>query len=467
MASLDSIFKLRQAGTSPRRELLAGLTTFLTMAGILSVNPEIMELAGMDRGGVFFATCLASGLGTLVIALLANLPIALAPGMGINLFFASTVVRALGFSWQFGLLAVFLEGLIFAALTLCGLRRAIAESIPASLQQAIAVGIGLLIAFVGLQSAGLVTAGENGGLAVRQLSFLEDRNGTLFVLLFLAGTLLMGYLHRRRISGAVLLGILGVWLAGLVCQLAGLYVPQEGFPSLLPDFSWGAQRAVAEQGRGLLLACFRPEAWQRAGSDSQGFALLLSADFFTVLLSLFCVDFFSALATFIALDTILPETRLIPPEKMNRALLSDALATSVGAACGVTTMTSYLESGAGIVQGGRTGLASVTTALLLFAALVLAPVALAVPSCAVAAALVFTGFTMMQSVARIDFSSPLEGLPAFLTIIIMPFSCSISDGVMLGVVSWTALHWAAGRKEGRAPAMMTVLTLLFLLKYLL
>ena len=456
---LEKLFKLKENGTDARTEILAGVTTFMTMAYILAVNPSILSETGMDQGAVFTATAVASLLGTLFMSLFANYPFALAPGMGLNAYFAYTVVLGMGYSWETALTAVFIEGLIFIVLSLTNVREAIFNAIPMNLKAAVSVGIGLFIAFIGLQNAKIVI----GGSTLLQLFSVEDYNTLngveasfndvgITVLLAVIGILITGILVIKNIKGNILWGILITWLLGIVCQLAGLYVPngELGFYSLLPDFS-----------NGLAIPSLSP-IFGKLQFDG-----IFSLEFLVVIFAFLFVDIFDTLGTLIGVSTkanMLDENGKLP--RIKGALLADAVATTAGAVLGTSTVTTFVESASGVTEGGRTGLTSITTAILFGVALLFSPIFLAIPSFATAPALVVVGFYMLTNVVNIDFNDLAEAIPCYICIIAMPFFYSISEGIAMGVISYVVLNLVTGKAKGRISVLMYVLAVLFVLKYL-
>ena len=456
---LEKLFKLKENGTDAKTEILAGVTTFMTMAYILAVNPSILSETGMDQGAVFTATAVASLLGTLFMSLFANYPFALAPGMGLNAYFAYTVVLGMGYSWETALTAVFIEGLIFIVLSLTNVREAIFNAIPMNLKAAVSVGIGLFIAFIGLQNAKIVI----GGSTLLQLFSVEDYNTLngveasfndvgITVLLAVIGILITGILVIKNIMGNILWGILITWLLGIICQLAGLYVPngELGFYSLLPDFS-----------NGLAIPSLSP-IFGKLQFDG-----IFSLEFLVVIFAFLFVDIFDTLGTLIGVSTkanMLDENGKLP--RIKGALLADAVATTAGAVLGTSTVTTFVESASGVTEGGRTGLTSITTAILFGGALLFSPIFLAIPSFATAPALVVVGFYMLTNVVNIDFNDLAEAIPCYICIIAMPFFYSISEGIAMGVISYVVLNLVTGKAKGRISVLMYVLAVLFVLKYL-
>ncbi len=456
---LEKLFKLKENGTDAKTEILAGITTFMTMAYILAVNPSILSETGMDQGAVFTATAVASLIGTLLMALFANYPFALAPGMGLNAYFAYTVVLGMGYSWQTALTAVFIEGIIFIVLSLTNVREAIFNAIPMNLKAAVSVGIGLFIAFIGLQNAKIVI----GGSTLLQLFSVEDYNALngveasfqdvgITVLLAVIGILITGILVIKNIKGNILWGILITWILGIICQFAGLYVPNPelGFYSLLPDFSGGLSIPSLSPIFGKI-----------------DFSGIFSLEFLVVIFAFLFVDIFDTLGTLIGVSTkadMLDENGKLP--RIKGALLADAVATTAGAVLGTSTVTTFVESASGVTEGGRTGLTSITTAILFGVALLFSPIFLAIPSFATAPALVVVGFYMLTNVVNIDFNDVAEAIPCYICIIAMPFFYSISEGIAMGVISYVVLNLVTGKAKGRISILMYVLAVLFVLKYI-
>ena len=457
---LEKIFKLSENKTDVKTEILAGITTFMTMAYILAVNPSILSAAGMDSGAVFTATALAAFIGTLLMAALANYPFALAPGMGLNAYFAYTVVIGMGYSWQYALTAVFAEGIVFIVLSLTNVREAIFNAIPLNLKSAVSVGIGLFIAFVGLQNANIVI----GGSTLLQLFSVDGYNAAkgveasfnnvgITVILALIGIIVTGILVVKNVKGNILWGILITWGLGIICQFAGLYVPNPeiGFYSLLPDFS-----------NGLSIPSLAP-IFAKLQFDG-----VFSLDFLVILFAFLFVDLFDTLGTLVGVSSkagMLDENGKLP--NIKGALLADAVATTAGAVLGTSTTTTFVESASGVSEGGRTGLTAVTTAILFGLSLFLSPIFLAIPSFATAPALVIVGLYMLSNVISIDFSDMSEAIPCYVCIIAMPFFYSISEGISMGIITYVAINLITGKaKEKKISALMYVLAVLFILKYI-
>ena len=454
---LEKVFHLSENHTDVKTEVIAGITTFMTMAYILAVNPNILSVAGMDRGAVFTATALASLVATLLMAAFANYPFVLAPGMGLNAYFAYTVVLQMGYTWQMALAAVFVEGLIFIALSLTNVREAIFNAIPMNLKHAVSAGIGLFIAFIGLQNAKIVV--ESATL-VSVFSFKGSLEAGTFnyvgitVLLALVGVLITGILVVKNIKGNILWGILITWILGIICEVTGLYQPNAelGMFSVLPDFSGGFG-----------IQSMAPTFFK------MDFSGILSLNFVTIMFAFLFVDMFDTLGTLIGVASkadMLDKDGKLP--KIRGALLSDAIGTSLGAVFGTSTTTTFVESASGVAEGGRTGLTSVVAAIFFGLSLFLSPVFLAIPSFATAPALIIVGFLMISSVLKIDFNDFTEAIPSYIAIIAMPFMYSISEGIAMGVISYVVINVATGHAKGKKISLlMYVLAVLFVLKYVL
>ena len=458
---LEKFFKLKENGTTVKTEIIAGITSFMTMAYILAVNPSIMSAAGMDHGAVFTATALAALVGTLAMALFANYPFALAPGMGLNAYFAYTVVIGMGYSWQFALAAVFAEGIIFIVLSLTNVREAIFNAIPQNLKSAVSVGIGLFIAFIGLQNAHIVI----GGSTLLQLFSVDKYNQVngvtatfndvgITVLLAIIGIIITGALVIKNVKGNILWGILITWGLGLICQATGLYVPNPelGFYNLLPDFS-----------NGLSIPSIAPIFCK------MDFSGILSLNFVVILFAFLFVDMFDTLGTLIGVASkanMLDAQGHLP--RIRGALLSDSVGTAVGAVLGTSTTTTFVESASGVAEGGRTGLTAVVAAILFALSLFLSPIFLAIPSFATAPALIVVGFLMLTSILKVNFEDYTEAIPAYVAVIAMPFMYSISEGIAMGIISYVVINLVTGKaKEKNITPLMYVLAVLFVLKYIL
>ena len=455
--NLDKIFHLKENHTDVKTEVMAGITTFMTMAYILAVNPNILSASGMDRGSGFTATALSAFIATCLMALLSNYPFVLAPGMGLNAYFTYTVVLGMGYTWQQALAAVFAEGIIFILLSLTNVREAIFNSIPMNLKHAVSVGIGLFIAFIGLQNAKIVVG--NDSTLVSIFSFKSSvAEGTfssqgITVLLALIGILVTAVLLAKDVKGSILWGILITWVLGIICQLTHLYVPNAdiGYYSLLPDFS-----------NGISVPSMAPTFMK------MDFSIVFSLDFVVIMFAFLFVDMFDTLGTLIGVASkadMLDKDGKLP--KIKGALLSDAVGTTVGAVCGTSTVTTFVESASGVAEGGRTGLTSLVAAVLFGLSLLLSPIFLAIPSFATAPALIVVGYLMLTSVTKIDFNDMTEAIPCFIAIIAMPFMYSISEGISMGVISYVVINVITGKaKEKKISVLMYVLAILFVLKYI-
>ena len=455
--NLDKLFHLKENHTDVKTEVMAGITTFMTMDYILAVNPNILSASGMDRGSVFTATALSAFIASCLMALLSNYPFVLAPGMGLNAYFTYTVVLGMGYSWQQALAAVFAEGIIFILLSLTNVREAIFNSIPMNLKHAVSVGIGLFIAFIGLQNAKIVVG--NDSTLVSIFSFKSSvAEGTfssqgITVLLALIGILVTAILLAKDVKGSILWGILITWVLGIICQLTHLYVPNAdlGYYSLLPDFS-----------SGISVPSMAPTFMK------MDFSIVFSLDFVVIMFAFLFVDMFDTLGTLIGVASkadMLDKDGKLP--NIKGALLSDAVGTTVGAMCGTSTVTTFVESASGVAEGGRTGLTSIVAGILFALSLLLSPIFLAIPSFATAPALIVVGYLMLTSVTKIDFSDMTEAIPCFIAIIAMPFMYSISEGISMGVISYVVINLITGKaKEKKISALMYVLAVLFVLKYI-
>ena len=454
---LEKIFHLKENKTDVKTEVIAGITTFMTMAYILAVNPSVLSACGMDSGAVFTATALAALIATLLMAAFSNYPFVLAPGMGLNAYFSYTVVLQMGYSWQTALAAVFIEGIVFILLSLTNVREAIFNAIPMNLKHAVSVGIGLFIAFIGLQNAHIVV---DSATLVGVYSFKSSVANGLFnsegitVVLALVGILVTGILVVKGVKGNILWGILITWGLGILCQLLGIYQvnPEIGMYSLLPDFS-----------NGISVPSLAPTLMQ------MDFSGILSLDFFVVMFAFLFVDLFDTLGTLIGVASkadMLDKDGKLP--RIRGALLSDAIGTSVGAMLGTSTTTTFVESASGVAEGGRTGLTAVVAAILFGLSLFLSPIILAIPSFATAPALVVVGFLMLTSITKINFDDFTEAIPAYVAIIAMPFMYSISEGIAMGVISYVVINVVTGKmKEKKISPLMYVLAVLFIGKYIM
>jgi len=428
---LEKLFKLKENGTNVKTEILAGLTTFMTMAYILVVNPDILSKTGMDFGAIVTATGLSAIVATLVMALWANLPFALAPGMGLNAFFAFTVCLGLGHPWQFALTAVFIEGLIFIVLTFFNVRSAIVNAIPLPLKHAVSCGIGLFIAFIGLVSAGIIKQGQGIPVTLGDVTSMP-------ALIALLGLLVGGILLVRKVKGALLLAIVFSTVAALLLGVA--HLPENRVFVTLPP-------------------SLEPILFKFT------FSHIFTRDMLIIVLTFLFVDMFDTVGTLVGVASkadMLDEKGGVPNVK--QALFADAIGTTVGACIGTSTVTVYVESAAGVTEGGRTGLTALVVAVLFGVALFFAPVFQMIPGCATAPVLILVGLFMMSPILKINFDDYTESLPCFLTIVMMPFAYSIAEGISFGIISYVLLKALSGKFK-EVSWLMAVLAVLFLIKY--
>ena len=428
---MEKLFKMNARGTNVRREIVAGLTTFLAMAYILAVNPKMLANAGMDAGGVFTATALAACIATLVMAFTANLPIALAPGMGLNAFFAFTVVLGMGISWKTALTAVFLEGILFVVLSFFNVREAIIKAIPSNLKKAVAAGIGLFICFIGFQNAGIIV---NNDATLVGLGNLTQGSAAVAMI----GLALTAVLYALKIPGSILIGILITTVIGIPFGVTS--VPANWTPVSMPAAP--------------LLFQF-------------DFSSIFTLDFFAVFFTFLFVDIFDTVGTLVGVSSeahIMDANGNVP--RVKQALLSDAIGTVAGACLGTSTVTSYVESTAGVAAGGRTGMTALTTGVLFLLALFLSPLFLLVPGAATAPALIIVGFLMLKAVTGINFNDVTEGLSAFITIVMMPFAYSIAEGIVWGIITYVFMKAATGKAKS-IPVITWILFAVFILRLIL
>ena len=449
---LEKLFKLKKNDTTVKTEVIAGLTTFMTMAYILAVNPSMLNAAGMDTNAALIATALAAFIGTLAMAFLANYPFALASGMGLNAYFAYTVCGSMGYSWQVALLAVFAEGIVFIALSLTNVREAIFNAIPLTLKHGVSAGIGLFIAFVGLQGAHLVVNSDSTLTTTVDFAGNFHTEGICAVLA-IVGLFITIVLYIKGFKGAILIGIIATWILGMIMQAVGVYrVDVEGgFYSLFPNLAFVDLTDLGKT----FGQCFR--------ADLSGVSVI---NFIVVLLSFLFVDIFDTLGTLVGVATkadMLDSDGKLP--RIKQALLADAIATSAGAIIGTSTTTTYVESSAGVAAGGRTGLSSVESGLLFLVSIFFAPIFTAIPGFATAPALIFVGFLMVSSVIKVDFSDLTEAVPAYLCMLAMPLMYSIAEGIAMGVVSYVVINLLCGKAKKITP-LMYVLAVLFICKYI-
>ena len=440
MNKLDSFFRLKDNGTDVKTEIIAGITTFFTMAYIIFVNPDILSDAGMDFNNVMVATCIAGAIGSILTGIMSNYPFAQAPGMGLNAFFAYSVVLGLGYTWQQALAAVFISGIIFIFITMSGIRTAVVESIPMFLKNAISVGIGLFIAFIGFSNAGIIVGGESPILDFGNFASPE-------VLLAIIGLIITAILMIRNVKGALFIGIIATTIIGIPMGVTNLNIDLTGSSITLKD------TFMQMDFKGLLI---------REGGFFTSFISVI-----TVILAFFIVDMFDTLGTLIGTANkagFLDEKGNLP--KGNQAMMADAIATCAGAVLGTSTVTTFVESSAGVSEGGRTGLTAIVVGILFLLAIFLAPVAGIIPSAATAPALIIVGVLMMSAVKNIDFEDLDEAIPAFFTIALMPFSYSIANGIAAGFIFYSIVKIVRGKAKEVHP-IMYVFVGLFLLRFVL
>ncbi len=454
---LEKLFKLRENKTNIKTEILAGITTFMTMAYILAVNPDLLSVSGMDKQAVLLATALSAAIGTFIMAFLANYPFVLAPGMGLNAYFSYSVCIGMGVDWRVALFAVLVEGIIFILMSLTNVREAIFNSIPLTLKHAVSAGIGLFIAFIGFQNSNLVVNDDSTLLTYQK--FTENfRSVGVGAILALIGVIVTGILLVKKVKGGILLGIVVTWILGIIAELAGIYIPNAdvGMYSVIPS--------------SFISFDFSPLAKTAGQVFALDFAQITRdiLGFITVIFAFLFVDVFDTLGTLIGVSSkadMLDENGKLP--RIKGALMADSLATCAGAILGTSTTTTFVESASGVTEGGRTGLTALTAGFLFLISVIFAPLFLAIPSFATAPALIIVGFYMIGSVAKIDFDDMSEGIPAFLTIAVMPFAYSISEGIAIGVISYTLINLLTGKaKKKNISIIMYVISVLFVLKYI-
>ena len=427
---LEKFFKLKENKTTVRTEIIAGITTFMTMAYILAVNPDILSVTGMDKNAVFTATALSAVVATLVMALWAKLPFALAPGMGLNAFFAFTVVLAMGHSWQFALTAVFLEGIIFLLLTAFNVRELIVNAIPMNLKHAISAGIGLFIAFIGMQNAGLIVKSDATMVTLGNMG-----EHTIWIALF--GLIVSGVLLALKVKGALLIGIFAAAILGIPLDVT--HLPEGNWVSMPPSLE--------------------PIFFKFS------FAEIFSTDMLVVLITFLFVDLFDTVGTLVGVASkanMIDKDGKLP--RVKQALFADAVGTTTGALLGTSTVTTYVESASGVAEGGRTGLTALSTAGMFALALFFAPIFLMVPGAATAPALILVGSFMLSPILKINFEDYTESIPVFLTVIMMPLAYSIAEGIVFGMLSYVVLKLLTGRTKD-VSVVMYILAVLFLAKF--
>lgn len=432
------MFNLKERGTTVGREIVAGLTTFLAMTYILAVNPGMLSMTGMDAGSVFTATALSAAIATLVMGFVANLPVALAPGMGLNAFFTFTVCMGMGCSWQLALTAVLLEGVLFLILSFCGIREAIIKSIPENLKIAVSVGIGLFICLIGLANAGIV-ASDTGTI----IGFNNFNLSHASALLAIIGLIITIILYVCKVPGAILIGIAATTIIGI--PMGVTVVPENFKPVSLPS----KPLLFAFDFKGIFMG-------------ANGFEFAVLGKFIVIFITFLFTDLFDTIGTLLG---VAEQGNLKDKDgnvlNAKGALIADSVGTVVGACLGTSTVTSYVESSSGVAAGGRTGLAAIATAAMFLISLFFSPLFLLVPAAATAPALIFVGYLMMKSVTKIDFADPTEGIPAFITIMAMPFSYSISKGIIYGVITFVICK-LVGKKVKDIPVVTWILAAIFI-----
>ena len=442
---MEKFFKLNEHNTDTKKEILAGITTFLTMAYIIAVNPSILSATGMDAGALVTATCLVAGLSTILMGVYANLPFALASGMGLNAFFAYTVVLGMGEPWQVALAAVFVEGIIFIILSLTNVREAVVNSIPMNLKYAVTAGIGLFIAFLGFIGAGVVVNND------ATLVGMGNLTAPTAIITFI-GVIIITILYKKNVKGAILWGI-------VVSSLLAW-----GYALIAPE-------AAAYYNISLPTGIFKFESMAPIAGKLD-FSYLTDStkvwSFVTVVFTFLFVDFFDTVGTLVGVASkanMLDKDGKLPGA--GKALLVDAIATTAGAVAGVSTVTTYVESSAGVAQGGRTGLTAVTAGILFLLAMFFSPLFVAIPGCATAPALIVVGFFMIENIAKVDFTDFTEGIPAFLTIALMPLTYSIGDGLTIGVIAYVVINLLVNlvsKEKKKISPVMVVLGIVFIVK---
>ena len=459
---MEKLFKLKEKGTDVRTEIIAGLTTFMAMAYILAVNPNILSASGMDAGSVFSATGVASAIACFLMGIIGNFPFALSAGMGLNAYFTYSVVMGLGVSWHVALAAVFVEGVIFLLLSVVNVREALFEAIPLSLKSAVSAGIGLFITIIALINAKVLQASSS--TVVSLISFHSAFNNQYDVMdlqvcsavLCLVGIVITSFLVHKKVKGSILLGILITWGLGILAQIFGIYrpMPEEGFFSVIPTGIFAMPASMAPTFG----------AFMKGFEEIKTIRLL---NFIVVIVSFLFVDIFDTLGTLIgcakAGNMLNKEGRL---HNVKYALFADAVGTTVGAVCGTSTVTTFVESASGVEAGGRTGLTAVVVGVLFLLAMFFWPLFSVIPSFATAPALVIVGYLMMKHVVDIPWDDATESIPAFLAILAMPFFYSISEGIAFGIISYVIINLIAGNGKKITPTLF-VIAVLFILKYIM
>ncbi len=442
-----NLFKLKENNTTVSTEVFAGITTFMTMAYILIVNPNMLSVTGMDKGAIFTATAIASAIGCIMMALLANYPFALAPGIGLTAYFAYTVAKQYG--WELALLAVFIEGLVFLSFSFFNIREAIFNAIPKNLKNAVSVGLGVFITFIGLQNAGIITQDPDTAVALGNIKSIGP-------ILTMVGVIIMTFLTIKRVKGGLFWGILATWGLGIICQFIGLYQvnPEIGQFSLIPDKLLSMPPSI--ESINLFTAISHID-----------FNVIKVTDIIIVVFAFLFVDMFDTIGTLVGVSEkakFVDKDGKLP--KLKQALLADAIATTTGAMLGTSTTTTYIESASGVAEGGRTGLTSIITGALFLLALIFSPIFVTIPSFATAPVLIIVGLFMIENVVNINFGDYTEGLPAFITIIMIPFAYSIADGLIFGFLSYVILKILTGQAK-KVGKVMYILAILFIIKLIL
>ena len=466
MNFLEKYFKLKEHNTTFSRELYTGTIIFLTVSYILAVNPAILSSTGMHRGGLFFVTALSACFGTLCMGLLSNKPLILAPSMGLNAFFAYSVVGALGYSWQFALFAVVFEGILFLLLSLSSIRERIVNTIPLSLKYAMGAGVGLFITLIAFKNACIIQPHPDTLLTMQNFFGAKFHTSGISALLALGGVLLSTYLMHRKVAAALLFGVLGTWGAGIICELTGVYHvdPAHGFHSLLPKFTLATFVESFHGFCDLAGSAFDYNSWSHKSSMNSGLSLLFSVDFLIIFFAFFFTDFFDTVGTVngaVANTPLMKKDGTVP--QMKKIMIADSLATLAGGIMGTSTITTLAESAIGIKAGARTGLSALVCAVLFLLSLICAPVFLAIPGFATAPALIIVGFLMIKSILHVDWDDITGAVPAYILITGIVFTYSISNGLGLGIISYTLLNC---RIKGRVNWVLILISLLFVLKYL-
>ena len=459
---MEKLFKFKEKGTDVKTEIIAGLTTFMAMAYILAVNPSILSESGMDWGSVFSATAVASAIACFLMGLIGNFPFALSAGMGLNAYFTYSVVFGLGVSWQVALAAVFVEGVIFLLLSVVNVREAMFEAIPLSLKSAVSAGIGLFITIIALINAKVLQASDSTVVSLISFHSAFDKEYNVMDLqvcsavLCLIGIVITAYLVHKKVKGNILLGIIITWILGIIAQVFGIYRPnpEAGFYSVIPSgvFSMPASMAPTFG------------AFMKGFSEIKTIRLI---NFIVVIISFLFVDIFDTLGTLIGCakaGKMLNERGRL--HNVKYALFADAVGTTVGAVCGTSTVTTFVESASGIEAGGRTGLTAITVGILFLVAMFFWPLFSVIPSFATAPALVIVGYLMMKHVVDIPWDDATESVPAFLAILAMPFFYSISEGIAFGIISYVVINLISGNGKKITPTLF-VIAVLFILKYIM